>query len=143
MAGIEEEFFREFQRMQARMNAMFSGAAARPTLPGSGAFVPAADLCETETSFLVCVEIAGVKSEDVEILVRGRTVFLSGERKAKAPSGARVHQMEIDFGPFRKAIELPIPIEREEDVKSRYEDGMLILEFAKPPTRKVEVKDGG
>jgi HSP20 family protein len=138
MAGFEDEFFREFRRMQARMNALLSGVATRHALPSGAYFSPPGDLVETETTFVVCLEVAGVDSEDIEVLLRDRHVFISGRRKVKVPPQARVHQMEIDFGEFRKVIELPCPV-REDGITSRYEKGMLIIEFPKHEACKIDV----
>jgi HSP20 family protein len=137
MARYEDDFLKEFRRMQSRLNAMLGGGTSRPAT--GKIFIPPGDVYETQDSFFICLEVAGADRSTLEVIVRDRTLFLSGERKLKAPAHAKVHQMEIDCGHFHKAFELPCAV-KEENIRSRYEDGMLIIEFEKPETCKIEVK---
>jgi HSP20 family molecular chaperone IbpA len=124
--------------MQARVNALLSGVASKHALPSGAYFSPPADLVETDHFFVICLELAGVDAEDFEVIVRDRNVFIRGKRLVKIPPEARVHQMEIDFGEFRKIIELTCPVV-EDGIKSRYEKGMLVIELPKHESCRIDV----
>ena len=137
MTRSEDDFFREFRRIQSRLNTMLHGGTSRPAT--GKIFIPPGDVYETGSAFFICLEVAGADRSALEVIVRDKTLFISGKRKLKVPAGARVHQMEIDCGHFHKAFELPCVV-KEDAIQSRYEDGMLIIEFLKPETCKIEVQ---
>lgn len=137
MGRLQDDLLREVRRMQSRMNAMMHGVSPRPAT--GKIFIPPGDVYETDKAFWICLDVAGVDKNDMEILLKDRVLFISGRRRLKAPAGARVHQMEIDCGAFHKAFELPCAV-KAEAVATRYEDGLLIIEIPKPETCQIEVQ---
>src|SRR3954462_7441753 len=103
----------------------------------SDTWTPNVNLYETGGSYLVCVDLAGVDKEkiDVEVIdqrlkLRGARAVPSFEEDAEPAGGAggapsppegggagepdphqprrvRIHLMEIDHGPFNREVELP------------------------------------
>ena len=103
---------------------------------------PSVDVFENEESVVVRAEIPGVSGVDVRVNVDGRVVRISGVRAA--PSGAavrRLHQMEIAFGPFERAVHIPVAFDRDA-VTAHLEDGFLEVTLPKqrPRRRRVEVE---
>src|SRR5262245_47443702 len=86
---------------------------------------PSVNLYETERAYLVCVDLAGVDKEKIEILVEGHILRLHGRREVPAPDGdggtgrLRVHLMEIDHGAFSRDVELPEDV-RQESISAQY-----------------------
>jgi HSP20 family protein len=77
-------------------------ASARPH------WVPNTDVYETDSGLVVKVELAGMRSEHLEITVEGSRLRISGNR----PDGCRSAKasflvMEINYGPFEVVLELP------------------------------------
>ena len=96
---------------------------------------PSADVFETEDSLVVRVELPGVRGEDLRVRVDRDVLYVSGARSVpKEPGAARLHRMEIAFGPFRRVIQLPVPFENEA-VHAHLEDGFLRVVF---PHRRSE-----
>ena len=115
----------------------FSPALAR------GAF-PALNLYETEDAYVLTAEVAGIAPEDLEISLEGSTVTLRGERKVASEEGASVHRNERPLGAFRRAIDLPVPIDGEK-VEATHRHGVLTLRLPKAPEhrpRQISVKAG-
>jgi HSP20 family molecular chaperone IbpA len=139
MADFDDRLWREFQRLSARLDEWVGAMPAGASLAGPLAFDPRADVCETEGAYLVRVEIPGADPESIHIVLEGHTLFLHGGRPAPRAEGMRVHQMEIAFGAFQKTILLPGPVDPEK-ISSTYELGMLLLEIAKPESRKIRVR---
>jgi len=142
MADFDDRFWREFQRLSARLDDWVGGMPSGASLAGPLAFDPRADVCETECAYLVRVEIPGADPKAIHVVLEGHTLFLWGERRAPQAEGTRVHQMEIAFGTFQKTILLPGPVDPDK-VSSTYERGMLLLEMAKPECRKIRVRIEG
>lgn len=99
---------------------------------------PPADIYETEKNFVVRIEIAGMKDEDFEIGVENNILLITGNRPDRNERRA-YHQMEIRFGKFEVAVEIPVPVELER-ASAEYKDGFLIIQLPKanPKTIKVE-----
>ena len=100
------------------------------------------DIFETESDLLVRVEISGVQGEDLRVNVDGDQVRVSGVRRVPVEGEVRrLHQMEIAFGPFERAIRIAVPFDRDR-VSAHLEDGFLLVTLPKslPRRRKIEVE---
>lgn len=112
--------------------------------PALGNTFPALNLYETEDVYVLTAEIPGVAPADLEISLEGSTVTLRGERKVANEDGASVHRSERPSGPFRRAIDLPVPIDGEK-VEATHRHGVLTLRLPKAPEhrpRQISVKAG-
>jgi HSP20 family protein len=104
-------------------------------------WTPSVNLYETEHCYLVCVDLAGVEKQQIDIEVTGLRLILKGSRTVPvsscnendpAPQPIRLHLMEIDHGPFLREVELPQNVEREK-IAARAVNGMLWIELPKKP----------
>ena len=71
-------------------------------------WVPNTDVYVTDGGLVVKVELAGMRSEHLEITVEGNRLRISGNR----PDGCRSAKcnflvMEINYGPFESVLEVP------------------------------------
>ena len=111
---------------------------------------PRVDVYETREAVKVKVEIAGVRSDsiDVELSGDGRALAIRGVRedeRAEAVDRVLFHQMEIYLGPFERVLPLPPGAEVDrEKVTAAYRDGFLIITLPKrekrPQTTQIPVK---
>ncbi len=103
----------------------------------SESWTPNVNLYETANGYLVCVDLAGVDKEkiDVEVIdqrlkLRGaRAVPMFGEPEAAAEK-IRVHLMEIDHGAFTREVEIPADADRQR-IAATYRNGLLWIEIPK------------
>jgi HSP20 family protein len=105
-------------------------------------WTPCVNLYETEGAYLVCVDLAGVEKEKIEITVEQHSLKLRGRRVVPIPDGnvpgdppdphhrLRVHVMEIDHGSFSREVELPLDV-REDAIAAQYRNGLLWIELPK------------
>ena len=103
--------------------------------------VPAMDLAEKESHFVLSVDLPGVKKEDLQIEVDANILSIKGERKKQQETS---EYSERSFGPFERKIQLPQSV-KTEDIEARFENGVLELAIPKERTRAkttVEIKDG-
>jgi HSP20 family protein len=75
---------------------------------GRAHWVPNTDVYATDGGLVVKVELAGMRSEHLEITVEGNRLRINGNR----PDGCRSAKasflvMEINYGPFESVLELP------------------------------------
>lgn len=71
-------------------------------------WVPNTDVYATDTGLVIKVELAGMKREDLELVVEGNRLKISGYRPDGCRKGnCRFLVMEINYGHFESIIELP------------------------------------
>ena len=99
---------------------------------------PPTDVYEAEDHIMVRVEIAGMREEDFEMAVEDHILMISGIRPDLNERRA-YHQMEIRFGKFEIAIDLPAPVEVEGAI-AEYKDGFLLINFPKENPKQVKVE---
>lgn len=99
---------------------------------------PPTDVYETEENFVVRAEIAGMRDNDFQVALDNNILMISGSRPDLNERRA-YHQMEIWFGKFEIAVEIPVLIDVDNSV-AEYKDGFLMVNLpkAKPKQNMVE-----
>lgn len=86
---------------------------------------PAIDVYETDKDVVVLVELAGLKEDEIEVVVHDNILIIKGERKDSKQGIKRTYsQMEILWGPFERDITLPANVNVNQ-IKAFYEAGFL------------------
>ena len=108
-------------------------------------WTPNVNLYETGQSYFVCVDLAGVEKEKIDVEVADQRLMLRGSRPVPLPElpeaaeggdaeppgkRAKVHLMEIDHGPFTREVELP-PDANRDRIVAAHRNGMLWIEIPK------------
>jgi len=91
-------------------------------------WVPNTDVYATDNGLVIKVELAGMRSEHLEITVEGNRLRISGNR----PDGCRASKcsflvMEINYGPFESVLELPPGYDLSQ-AKAAYLNGFLRID---------------
>ncbi|MCH7925533.1 MAG: Hsp20/alpha crystallin family protein [Planctomycetes bacterium] len=91
-------------------------------------FQPRVNLYETAGSYHICVELAGMPREDIDVRVDDGRLYIRGQReKPVVPAGeadVSVTLMEIDSGRFQR--KLPLPDDAQLDgMTALYKNGFL------------------
>lgn len=95
----------------------------------SGAhWVPNTDVYATDEGLVIKVELAGMRSENLQITVEGSKLRIAGER----PDGCRAAKfnflaMEIYYGPFENVLEVPPGYDLTQ-AKASYLNGFLRID---------------
>lgn len=150
---------REMHRLQRRMDRMFEGlmsdpfsSSLVPTLsvaPMIGieemGFMPACDLEETESQYLVNFDLPGVKKDQVKVEVRDNHLTISGERKEehKIEKANRLSEERI-YGSFMRHFTLPSNVDAEH-VEASFENGVLRVAIPKAEGTKpkqIPIREG-
>ncbi len=95
---------------------------------------PLADIHESLEIMTIKIELAGMKEEEIDVVLYEDALVVSGERHDNHQHGANLyyHEAQIRYGPFRVEVYIPASIDREA-VKARYEDGFLWIDLPKLP----------
>ena len=104
----------------------------------SSVWSPPTDLLEAPQAFIVRVEIAGLREDDLEVALENEVLMIKGQRSDPAGRAA-YHQMEIRFGKFATAVMLPSPVMVEE-AQIEYRDGLLTIILPKTKSNPNKVK---
>ncbi|HQV62468.1 MAG TPA: Hsp20/alpha crystallin family protein [Anaerolineales bacterium] len=104
----------------------------------SNVWSPPTDEYETETTYVVRVEIAGMREEDFEVLLENDTLLISGSR-SDFPDRRAYQQMEIRFGKFATSVNIPGPVDVEQ-AHAEYKDGFLTVVLPKATPNQIKVE---
>ena len=104
----------------------------------SSVWNPPTDIYETESHFVVRAEIAGVAEGDFEVTVEKNVLLISGQRPDTNERRA-YHQMEIRFGKFEIAVEIPMPVALD-GATAEYKSGLLLIKLPKTNTNPNKVE---
>ena len=141
MALVRWQPFREMHDVQREMNRLFEDMLAPSPRDDSfgAAFSPAAEIEETEDSYLLKLEVPGMEPGDIDIEVTAEAVSIKGERKTetKEESGGMT-RTEFRYGQFQRVIPLPGRINNQ-DVSADYKNGILHLALPKAEEEKNRV----
>lgn len=101
---------------------------------------PHVNLYETPEQFIVCVELAGMPREEIDVRAVDRTLHIRGFRnKPQLPSGGAgvsVHLMEIDSGRFHRKVPIPEGV-RTDAIQAVYRAGYLWVTMPKEGAHPV------
>lgn len=108
----------------------------------SETWTPSVNLYETDDGYQICVDLAGVEKEKIDVEVEGQRLKLRGTRqvpvheegsvKEHDTARPRIHLMEIDHGSFCREVDLPIDVRRDR-IRATYRNGLLWVEIPKEP----------
>lgn len=104
---------------------------ARPQDGASLVWSPAADLWETDDSYLISLDLPGLTKQDVEITFEHGTLQVSGERKMTQEVQERqYHRIERRQGRFFRTFRFDRSVNPDQ-IEARFRDGVLTLQVPK------------
>lgn len=144
---------REISQLQRNIDRMFEDMLSPiGEREGAGAlsrFTPAVDVEETDSHFVLSMDLPGVKKGDINVEVVDNQLLVSGERKEEREEKKKNRYLvERSYGTFRRAFTLPTSVDSSK-VEAQFEDGVLKIaipksEQAKPRQIRIgESKEGG
>lgn len=103
----------------------------RQVFPGDSdepCWVPNTDVYQTEHGLVIKVELAGIRKEDLNLVIEGNSVKISGQRRDAGRDGkCRFLLMEINYGSFDNTLELPEGYDLCQ-AKAAFQNGFLSIE---------------
>ncbi|HLO14997.1 MAG TPA: Hsp20/alpha crystallin family protein [Anaerolineales bacterium] len=102
----------------------------------SSIWSPPTDVYETEENYVIKVEVAGMRDEDFDVAFENNILMIGGYRSDLNERRA-YHQMEIRFGKFEIAVEIPVVVDMEK-ATAEYKDGFLMIILPKTDVKQAE-----
>ncbi|HWC85921.1 MAG TPA: Hsp20/alpha crystallin family protein, partial [Solirubrobacteraceae bacterium] len=99
-------------------------------------WIPAMDLVETDSDFVLRADLPGVNESDVNIELEDRVLTISGERKAEHEERKEgYYRVERSSGSFTRTLTLPEGVDPGA-IKASFEKGVLEVRIPKPEEKK-------
>lgn len=95
-------------------------------------WMPAADIAENDSEYVIEVELPGFKRSEVAVTLENRVLTITGERRF-AEKEMKIHRSERSYGKFMRSFAVP---EATEKIDAELRDGLLILRIVKSEQAK-------
>jgi len=97
---------------------------------------PAADIYRTPAGWLVKLELAGVRPEDMRVTADRSVLSVTGcRRDCTLSEGCCQYQMEIAYSYFERSLELPCNLDNC-GITTSYHDGMLHIHITETEAQR-------
>lgn len=101
--------------------------AKQPPNSKEACWQPSVDVYRAPNAWLVKFDLAGVRKEDIQVVLDGKRLTVRGVRRdLTIVDGQRAYSMEIDYNQFERVVELPVNVETAR-FASDYRDGMFLV----------------
>lgn len=134
--------FALFNDLQRDVNRLFDNRPAPQATTANGRWAPSVDIIESDSGYLLTMDVPGVDRESIEVTIDGGVLSVSGERKIDHGEEAKVAINERWQGQFVRRFSLPDTVD-EEQVAAKVENGVLALHIPKAAAaapRKITVQ---
>ena len=133
--------------LQDRMNRLFEDATQRRSQADTGAgdeferadWTPAADIYETNSGYLIAIDLPGIERESLEIDVDDNRLIVKGTRTI---AESKQQRMERPRGKFLRTFSVPASVDQGK-IAAEYKDGVLQLSLPKrseQKPKKIDIK---
>lgn len=124
--GLQQHLERIFQRQWGQPMSVIIISKHREI------WRPPTDVYETNDTFVVKVELPGMRDAEIEVTLDERSLRISGTRPEQRDSNLQCyHQTDINYGRFELEVFLARQIDYD-NVTAHYDDGFLVVELPKP-----------
>ncbi len=97
------------------------------------------DVKETEDGYEVCVDLPGFSKDEIKLELNSGYLTISTEKTLEKESKGKILRQERYVGAMQRSFYVGGSI-TEEDIKAKYENGVLTLLIPKKDARKVPEK---
>lgn len=102
------------------------------------AWSPAVDVTENGDAYVVSVELAGAKKDDIGVECHDGVLTVKGEKKSEREENEEHrHYVERSYGSFTRSFRMPA--DASDEIKASYKDGVLTVEIPKREEKKPKV----
>jgi HSP20 family protein len=124
----------DMENLHERLERMF-----RASYPELGAeqpmeWLPAVDLKEDDSEFMLTGEFPGLTENDVTVEIERNVLTLKGEKKSereeKKEKNGRWHLIERSYGSFQRSFTLPATVDAAK-IDAKFENGVLVVHMPK------------
>jgi HSP20 family molecular chaperone IbpA len=110
-------------------------AQAEESTTPTRAFMPSADIFETEDALNVVLEMPGVARDNVDVSVENGVLTVEGRIDFKNYEGLRPVYSEYNIGPYRRSFRLSNQVDQNK-IRAEMQDGVITLSLPKAEKAK-------
>jgi len=100
---------------------------------------PPTDLFECENGYVLRMEVAGMRREDLRIEFAQNVLTITGTRvESSKHSKLALRRLEISYGPFKRSVCLPGLVDADH-IEASYENGFLEVLLPKSSPRRTSI----
>ncbi len=129
----------ELERLRGRVGRLLLAlqeASEMAAGEAGAAWLPAVDLCESGSCVTVCVELPGVRAEQIEVALTNEELRVRGRKRKGAPRGVISHLCsERSYGNSKRTVPLRWPI-RAAGATAALKNGVLTVRLPKLEDRR-------
>lgn len=132
--------------LQDRMNRLFEDATQRRTQADAAGdeferadWTPASDIYETESGYLIAMDLPGINREALEIDIDDNRLIVKGTRMIDE---LKQHRTERPRGKFLRTFSVPGSVDQGK-IGAEYKDGVLQIRLPKrsqQSAKKIDIK---
>ena len=140
----EKGYYSPFMELQKQMNDLFGNFFDdSPSLFAgqgiSGEFNPKFDVCESDKTLEVNVELPGMEEKDIDISIENNVLCVKGEKRTEEKKDDKnYHLTERSYGTFQRRFSLPDGLDLDK-VKAKFDKGVLAIELPKTAESRKKV----
>lgn len=103
-----------------------------PSVASHPLWRPAVDVHRTAHGWLIKMELAGVRPEEIQIQTCKQSIIVRGVRRDTQQTECdQCYSLEIAYSQFEREISLPCLLEKTQ-ISTDYRDGMLLIQIVLP-----------
>ncbi len=99
--------------------------------------IPHVNIMENDKEYMIELGVPGLKKSDFTIYLEGDLLTISAQNESKEI--IEYAQQEFNYNSFSRSFIMPENIKKE-DVKAKYENGILLLHVSKKKHAKLNIK---
>jgi HSP20 family protein len=133
--------------LQDRMNRLFEDATQRRNQAASASsdeferadWAPASDIYETESGYLIAMDLPGINREALEIDIDENRLIVKGTREVAEP---KQYRTERPRGKFLRTFSVPGSVDQSK-IGAEYKDGVLQIRLprrSEPKPKRIDIK---
>ena len=110
-------------------------------------FAPRSEASAVQDCYEICLELPGVKADDIDVSIENGQLTVKGEKRFKREEKGRTYFFsEREYGGFQRSFRLP-PDARSDDITADFTNGVLMLKVPKagPPeerSKRIPIRGG-
>ena len=127
-----------FKTFENILDRMFDATIPRHLSLNSSRQTFNIDMAETDSEYVIQADLPGVDRSDINVHVNHGVLTVSAERNhsSEREEGGRYYFSERSYGSVSRNVPLPDDVD-EDNVKAKYENGVLTLHLTKTPSKGV------
>jgi len=136
LRGSQEQMLNQMYKLLTEARGQDAGESGTGGA-SAPAWAPPVDIAERKDTYVVTVDLPGVKVEGLDISFQDGLLTIQGQRSATRDPDEQFHVLERRYGLFRRSITLPLHV-KADAIQASTEDG--VLQVLVPKVEEVKPK---